>query len=144
MALTSRLTSLWLTTTLPVLSGGTGREETSLYWGTALVPSRLSRIFILEVGSITVYGKSEMGILGLYAGLPDSRIGQVVLQDPPGSHTDGPALLNILRLTDIPDVARAFAPRKLIFVGKVPAAFAPNRDSSAAGSLPEALEVWKY
>jgi cephalosporin-C deacetylase-like acetyl esterase len=98
----------------------------------------------IPASSITVYGKSGMGILGLYAGLLDSRIGQVVLQDPPGSHTDGPALLNILRLTDIPDVARAFAPRKLIFIGKVPAAFAPNADASTAGSLPEALEVWKY
>ena len=95
----------------------------------------------IPASSITVFGKDGMGVLGLYAGLMDPRIGRVVLQNPPASHVNGPALLNILRITDIPEVAAAFAPRKLSFVGKAPAEFGK---SSEAGSLPEALEVWKY
>jgi cephalosporin-C deacetylase-like acetyl esterase len=108
----------------------------------------------VSASSITVYGKSGMGILAMYAGVLDSRIGQVVLSDPPSSHTEGPALLNVLRVTDIPEVAGAFAPRKLMFLGKIPAGFEPASDlyklqgrpdrMTSAGSLPEALEVWKY
>jgi cephalosporin-C deacetylase-like acetyl esterase len=105
-------------------------------------------------GSITVHGKGGMGILALYAGLFDPRIGRVVLKDPPASHTEGPALLNVLRITDIPEMAGAFAPRKLVFEGNIPASFESaggiyklhrrTDQMTSAGSLPEALEIWKY
>jgi hypothetical protein len=95
----------------------------------------------IPASSITAFGKQGMGVLSIYAGLRDPRIGRVVLQQPPVSHVDGPALLNILRITDLPEVARAFGTRKLQVIGKAPAAF---EGCAEAGSLPEALEVWKY
>ena len=108
----------------------------------------------LKPTSIAIYGKGEMGILALYAALFDERIGSVVLRDPPTSHWSGPALLNVLRVTDIPEVAAAFAPRKLVFLKDIPAAFDSTREIYnlvgngtnliSAGSLPEALEVWRY
>jgi hypothetical protein len=64
----------------------------------------------IPVSSVAVYGKGEMGILGLYAGLFDDRIQQVILKDAPESHLQGPALLNVLRITDIAEVA---APSRL-------------------------------
>ena len=95
-----------------------------------------------------------MGILGLYAALFDDRIRQVILKDPPESHRLGPALLNVLRVTDIPEVAAAFAPRKLVVLGKIPASFDYARgiyglherpeNLTSAGSMPEAMEIWKY
>ena len=107
-----------------------------------------------EPTSVALYGKGEMGVLGLYAGLLDERIGQVVFSEPTTSHWDGPALLNVLRITDIPEVAAAFAPRKLVFLKDVPSAFADTRqiyelvgnpgNLGRAGSLPEALQVWRY
>ncbi len=108
----------------------------------------------LPASSIALYGKREMGVLALYAGLFDPRVTKVVLRDPDGSHVEGPALLNVLRVTDIPEVAGAFAPRELIVVGRMPASLDYARalyrlqDRPGAfrpsGSLPEALEVWKY
>jgi hypothetical protein len=95
----------------------------------------------IPASSITAFGKQGMGVLALYAGLMDPRIGRVVLQNPPASHADGPALLNILRITDIPEVVRAFGPRKVTVLGKAPASFGECAES---GSLPEALEAWKY
>jgi hypothetical protein len=68
----------------------------------------------LSASSISLYGKGEMGILALYAALFDERVKQVILNEPPASHWQGPALLNVLRLTDVPEVAGAFAPRLLI------------------------------
>jgi cephalosporin-C deacetylase-like acetyl esterase len=104
--------------------------------------------------TMAVYGKGDTGILSLYAGLLDDRITQVILRDPPTSHRQGPALLNVLRVTDIPEAAGAFAPRRLVFLRDTPAAFDLTRAVyrlqgqperlAHAGSLPEALEVWKY
>jgi hypothetical protein len=103
----------------------------------------------LEPLSITVYGKGEMGIACLYAGLFDERIKQFILKDPPSSHWQGPALLNVLRVTDIPEIAGALAPRRIVSLTKLPPSFSLARSiyrlkgASAqltqAESLPEAL-----
>jgi cephalosporin-C deacetylase-like acetyl esterase len=99
--------------------------------------------------SISVYGKGDLAILGLYAGVLDKRIDRVVMNDPPTTHWQGPALLNILRVSDTPELAAAFAPRQLVFVREVPEAFRLTQTIyalhdaddklSSARSLPEAL-----
>jgi len=107
----------------------------------------------LSPASISIYGKGEMGILALYAALFDERVQQVILNDPPASHWQGPALLNVLRVTDIAEVAGALAPRRLVSLTKLPTQFdyakqiyalqrAPDQFLES-GSLPEALELWK-
>lgn len=108
----------------------------------------------LNPESISLYGKGDMGVLALYAALFDEHVDQVVLNDPPASHWRSPALLNVLRVTDIPEVAGALAPRKLVSVTKLPATFDlagriynmqnASENFVQAGSLPEALEVWNY
>ena len=109
----------------------------------------------LSPTSLSVYGKGEMGIVGLYAALFDDRISQVIVRDPPATHRRGPALLNVLRFTDTPEAAAALAPRELVFINdQVPHAFQWTRSVydlyeqptaiSFAGSVPEALEVWRY
>ena len=95
-----------------------------------------------------------MGILALYAALFDERIQEVILNDPPASHWQRPALLNVLRVTDIPEVAGALAPRRLVSLTKLPETFdytqhlyqlqRASRQFVQSGSLPEALEVWKH
>jgi hypothetical protein len=64
-----------------------------------------------------VFGRGEAGVIGLYAALLETRIGHVVVSDLPASHRQGPALLAILRHTDIPEVAAALAPRRLSVLG---------------------------
>lgn len=108
----------------------------------------------LPAGSVSLYGRGEMGVLAIYAGLLDERVGRVILKDPPASHWQGPALLNVLRITDTPEVAAAFAPRRLVFLRDIPAAFDYTRgvyalhgrpdDFARAGSLAEAMEAWKW
>ena len=95
-----------------------------------------------------------MGILVLYAGLMDERVSRVILNDPPGSHWQRPALLNVLRVTDIPEIAAAFAPRQIVCLTPLPESFHHarriyklHRQAAGiiqAGSLPEALRVWDY
>ena len=100
---------------------------------------------------VTLYGKADMAALALYAGLLDERVERVVLNDPPTTHRSpaAPGLLNVLRVTDLPEAAAAFAPRRLVFIPEVPAAYEPARKVftlhgradgvTTAGSLAEAV-----
>jgi hypothetical protein len=98
---------------------------------------------------LSLYAKGPMGILALYAALRDERVQQVILNEPPASHWQAPALLNVLRFTDVPEIAGAFAPRRLVSVTKLPEYFEHTRaiyrlerastQFAQAGSLPEAL-----
>ncbi len=107
----------------------------------------------LSASSFSLYGKGEMGIVALYAALFDERVNQVILNDAPSSHWQGPALLNVLRVTDIPEVAGALAPRRLVSLTKLPDTFGYARRSYELeraskefvqlDSLPEALEIWR-
>jgi hypothetical protein len=108
----------------------------------------------IPASSTAIYGKGEMGAVALYAALFDDRIKQVILNDAPGSHWQGTALLNALRITDVAEVAGAIAPRQLVSLTRFPDTFEHTRglyrlqrasdQLVQSPSLPEALEVWKY
>ncbi|MBI1177090.1 hypothetical protein GC207_06580 [bacterium] len=108
----------------------------------------------LTPASISLYGKGDLGILAVYAALFDKTVDQVVVNDPPESHWRSPALLNVLRVTDIPEVVGALAPRRFVAVKKLPVDFEfakaifdlqdASQNFAQADSLAEALEIWKY
>ncbi len=77
----------------------------------------------LGLDGITVHGRKEIGVLGLYAAALDERITRVVVDHPPASHWDGPALLNVLRITDLPEAAALVAPREVVSLGVLPAEY---------------------
>ena len=105
----------------------------------------------LKLSSVSVYGRRDTGALALYAAAFDERISRVILDDPPSSHWQGPALLNILRLTDLPEAAGLMAPREIVSLTPLPAAYAYTSSIYAlygkknrirrAGDLGEALAV---
>ncbi len=58
-----------------------------------------------------VVGKGETGIIAAYAALLfEPSIKEVVIIDPPKSHTEGPIFLNVLRVLDIPEALGLLAP----------------------------------
>ena len=89
----------------------------------------------LAPASMVIYGKDEMGVLALYAALLNERVTKVILNNPPASHWDGPALLNVLRITDIPEIVALLGPRRVLSITKLPEEFR----AAYAESLPEAL-----
>jgi dienelactone hydrolase len=103
----------------------------------------------IPASQIALFGRDEAGVVALYAALFDEQVGSVILADPPASHWQRPALLNVLRVTDIPEVAAALAPRELTFLRAMPAGFAETqtllkragyaRSLRVAGSLAAAL-----
>ncbi|HSB15456.1 MAG TPA: acetylxylan esterase, partial [Bryobacteraceae bacterium] len=58
----------------------------------------------VDASKITIAGKGETGVNGLYAALLDGNVERVELTSPPPSHRQGPHYLGILRYTDIPEV----------------------------------------
>jgi cephalosporin-C deacetylase-like acetyl esterase len=103
----------------------------------------------LPATHVAVFGRDQAGVVALYAGLFDERVHRVILADPPASHWQRPALLNVLRVTDVPEAAAALAPRELIFLRAMPPDFAKTqallkgaghaRSLRVAGSLAAAL-----
>jgi hypothetical protein len=89
----------------------------------------------VDPARITIVGKGEDGVHGMYAALLDGNALRVVLQSPPASHVQGPHYLGILRYTDIPETARLLGAR-LKVSGEVPDAL---RLASACRSLADCL-----
>ena len=75
----------------------------------------------VDAGRITVAGKGEAGVNGLYAALLDGEVGRVVLGTPPASHRQGPTYLNILRYTDIPEAVALMGAQVKLY-GEIPPA----------------------
>jgi cephalosporin-C deacetylase-like acetyl esterase len=107
----------------------------------------------LNLKSVSVYGRGNAGPLGLYAAALDPRISRVILEDPPESHWQGPPLLNVLRITDLPEAAGLLAPRELVSLTPLPRAYDHtasiyalygSRDSiRQAAGLYEAMKMWE-
>lgn len=107
----------------------------------------------LKLSSISVYGKKEAGALGLYAAAFDQRVTRAIVEDVPASHWSGPALLNILRITDLPEAAAMLAPREIVSLGPLPDSFRLTSSVYSlygrgaaireAAALDDALKVWE-
>jgi len=69
--------------------------------------------------SIYVLGEGASAILAAYAALLEPDIAGLFVYEPPGSHMDesAPALLNVLRVCDIPEALGMLAPRRLTLSG---------------------------
>jgi cephalosporin-C deacetylase-like acetyl esterase len=72
---------------------------------------------------ITVLGKGISGAIGLYAAILEPRVEQVILIDPPVTHAQGPIFLDVMRHTDLPEAAALLSPRRLNFLGRMPAEY---------------------
>lgn len=60
---------------------------------------------------MALVGRGELACAALYAALFEPRIVRLDLQSPPASHRDGPDLLNVLRVLDLPQVVAMVAGR---------------------------------
>jgi len=68
---------------------------------------------------VFLYGKGSDAVLSAYAMLLEPEIEGGIFHNPVMSHMDeaAPALLNVLRVCDVPDVLGALAPRPLVISG---------------------------
>lgn len=105
----------------------------------------------LDLRGISVYGRKHMAALALHAAALDSRITRAIVEDPPASHWQGPPLLNVLRITDLPEVAGLVAPREIVSLTRLPETYRytssiyrlHGKGIREASSLGAALRVWE-
>jgi cephalosporin-C deacetylase-like acetyl esterase len=90
---------------------------------------------------ILLAGKGVSGALALYAAVFDEQALQVLLIDPPPSHRYGPILFDVLRYTDLPEVAAMLAPRHLTFYGHMPEAYQETRRLYRLAGAQESIGV---
>jgi cephalosporin-C deacetylase-like acetyl esterase len=88
----------------------------------------------VDPAQITIAGKGEAGINGMYAALLDGNA-RVVLHSPTASHRQGPHYLGVLRYTDIAEVA-ALMDANAQIQGEVPETL---RSMQACGSMADCL-----
>jgi hypothetical protein len=81
---------------------------------------------------VTVAGKGESGVNGLYAALLDGNVTRIVLGAPPVSHRQGPTYLDVLRYTDIPEVIALMSDRVRLY-GEIPAGIEMHLASAGSG-----------
>lgn len=83
----------------------------------------LTAIHAQEKLGVRLVGRGSAGILAAYAALFDPTVREVIIVDPPTSHTQGPTFLNVLRVLDIPEALGLLAPRPLTLVNAKDKAF---------------------
>lgn len=104
----------------------------------------------IPASRVFLHGRGSMAGIAVYAAFFDSRISDLVLGDPPQTHWQGPALLNLLRETDLPEVMAVLSPRRVQVLGSPGRLFDFSRAVGRldgrlavkwrqAGSLPEAV-----
>lgn len=73
-------------------------------------------------GQVCLAGAGDAGVLAAYAALLEPDVEEVFLFQPPTSHMadSAPALLNVLRICDIPDVVGMLAPRRTTVISDAP------------------------
>jgi cephalosporin-C deacetylase-like acetyl esterase len=108
----------------------------------------------LNLSAVSVYGRGKMGVVALYSAALDDRVTRVIVEDVPGSHWTGPPFLNVLRYTDLAEVAGMVAPREIVSLTRFPAEFdytmkifglhGKAENLRIADSLGEALRVWEF
>jgi RES domain-containing protein len=62
---------------------------------------------------IWIQGKGNAAVTALYAALYEPDVKRIDLWNPPASHRQGPPLLNVLRVLDLPQALALAAPRPL-------------------------------
>jgi len=84
--------------------------------------ARYAREIYQAESSIYLAGEGASAVLSIYAGLLEPDISGLILFRPSSSHMDdsSPALLNVLRVCDVPDAAGMFAPRHLTVMDAPP------------------------
>jgi hypothetical protein len=100
------------------------RQIQDLLQGIALLRTRPA------TGSVALYGERDTALWAIYAALLDPQISEVILSEPPESHQNPstPELLGILRIGDLPHNLALLYPRRITFVGKMPAAYQWTKD----------------
>ena len=92
---------------------------------------------------VRVWGSGPAGLIAAYAAALDDSIAGVTIVNPPTTHMDStaPQFLNVLRVSDVPDVLGLIAPRPLTLVEASAAKFKRTAEAYAAAEAGNHLTI---
>jgi hypothetical protein len=82
-------------------------------WDVRRAVACLRAVAELKGVPLCLEGKKEMAGVALYAGLFEPGVARLDLWHPPASHRQGPTLLNVLRVLDMPQAVALAFPRQV-------------------------------
>ena len=103
--------------------------------------------YVREIGQgsnpVCLAGEGPAGALAAYAALLEPNVAEVFLFHPPSSHMEdsAPALLNVLRVCDVPEVVGMLAPRPVSIVSDLPAWRDITQKIYSVAGAPEKLSL---
>jgi hypothetical protein len=103
--------------------------------------------YVREIGhgrnSVCLAGEGPAGALAAYAALLEPGIDEIFLFHPPSSHMESsaPALLNVLRVCDVPEAVGMLAPRLVSIVSDLQAWRDITQQIYSAAGAPEKLSL---
>lgn len=122
------------------MSAWVGRTQAAMQvWDMLRAVDWIFRDLRLQPSRLVVSARGDMAALSVYAAYYEPRITELVLNQPTSSHWSGPALMNVLRGTDVAEVAGLLAPRPLTFVSEAPASFELTRSAYRWGKASGAI-----
>jgi hypothetical protein len=89
-------------------------------WDVRRAIDSLRQIPTLSKARVSVRGRRQAAGIGLYAGIFHPEVDRIELLEPTSTHRDGPFLLNVLRILDLPQAAALAFPRTVAFYGADP------------------------
>jgi hypothetical protein len=92
---------------------------------------------------IVLAAEGASAVLAIYAALLEPDIAALTLRELPASHMDdsAPALLNVLRVCDVPDALGMPAPRPVTIIGQRDSAAGKGQAIYRAAGAPDKLVV---
>ena len=80
--------------------------------------ARYLRVLHKQQLPVHIVGETNSAVLAIYAALLEPEIAGLILREPPTSHMDAsaPALLNVLRVCDVPEALGMVAPRPVTLI----------------------------
>jgi hypothetical protein len=80
-------------------------------WDVRRAVAALAAVDDVKAAPVTLHGEKEVAGVALYAGLFEPTVAGFDLWHLPASHRDGPTLLNVLKVLDLPQAVALAAPR---------------------------------
>ena len=99
----------WMLTRAGLLVGRT--PESVRVWDALRGVQALRAVQGEKAGGVFLFGQGPTGVLALHVALLDEEVAGVLADAPPWTHAEGPYLLGVLRVLDVPQLAGLIAPR---------------------------------
>ncbi len=97
-------------------------------WDARRALAALRTVKDLAEGPMDIFSRKDMAAVAFWTAVFEPDVKRIMLEDPPATVRDGPALLNLDRVLGMPQALALLGPREVVLIGADPASWAWARD----------------